>query len=125
MNNQNISFGRSQESVLATNKVLKNTYMLLSMTLIFSGVMAAVGMSMGLGHGAGLVANIAAIGLLWFALPRTANTTAGIPVIFLITGLFGLGLGRSLTITWRSTQALSLQRWAAQALYFWVYLVTL
>ena len=93
MNDQNLSFSRSQESVLATNKVLKNTYILLSMTLIFSGVMAATGVAMGLGHGMALVANIAAIGMLWFVLPRTANSTAGIPVLFAITGLFGLGLG--------------------------------
>lgn len=93
MNDQNLSFSRSQESVLATNKVLKNTYMLLSMTLVFSGIMAAAGMAMGLGHGAALIADIVAIGLLWFALPKTANSTAGIPVIFAITGLLGLGLG--------------------------------
>ncbi|MCW8854617.1 MAG: Bax inhibitor-1/YccA family protein [Gammaproteobacteria bacterium] len=93
MNDQNISLGRAQESILATNKVLKNTYALLSMTLIFSGLMAFVGVSMGLGHGAALVADIVAIGMLWFVLPRTANSTAGIPVIFAITGLLGLGLG--------------------------------
>ena len=93
MNDQNISLGRAQESVLATNKVLKNTYTLLSMTLIFSGLMAFVGVSTGLGFGAALVADIAAIAMLWFVLPRTANSTTGIPVIFAITGLFGLGLG--------------------------------
>jgi len=92
MNNPNISMSRSQESILATNKVLKNTYMLLSLTLVFSGVMAFIGMSLNLGHGASLVATIAAIVLLWFVLPRTANSTAGIPVIFAFTGLLGLGL---------------------------------
>lgn len=92
MNDHNISISRSQESVLSTNKVLKNTYMLLSMTLIFSGVMAAVGMSINLGFGASLVSSLVALGLLWFALPRTANSTAGIPVLFAITGLLGLGL---------------------------------
>lgn len=92
MNDHNISISRSQESVLSTNKVLKNTYMLLSMTLIFSGVMAAVGMSINLGHGASLVSSLVALGLLWFALPRTANSTTGIPVLFAITGLLGLGL---------------------------------
>ena len=92
MNDHNISLGRAQESVLATNKVLKNTYMLLSMTLIFSGVMALVGMTSGVGHGASLVSSLVAIGLLWFVLPRTANSTAGIPVLFAITGLLGLGL---------------------------------
>lgn len=92
MNDHNISLGHAQESVLATNKVLKNTYMLLSMTLIFSGVMALVGMSSGVGHGASLVSSLVAIGLLWFVLPRTANSSAGIPVLFAITGLLGLGL---------------------------------
>lgn len=92
MNDHNISISRSQESVLSTNKVLKNTYMLLSMTLIFSGLMAGVGMSINLGYGASLVSSLVALGLLWFALPRTANSSAGIPVLFAITGLLGLGL---------------------------------
>jgi modulator of FtsH protease len=93
MNHQNVSFGHSQESILATNKVLKNTYMLLSMTLVFSGILAAAGVAMNLGHGAALISTIVAIAMLWFVLPRTANSTAGIPVIFAITGLFGLGMG--------------------------------
>ncbi len=93
MNDQNISISRSQEAILATNKVLKNTYMLLSMTLVFSGVLAAVSVAMNLGHGVGLISSIVAMAMLWFVLPRTANSTAGIPVLFAITGLFGLGLG--------------------------------
>ena len=93
MNDQNITLSHSQESVLATNKVLKNTYALLSMTLLFSAVLAYASIAMGLGHGAALIANIAAIAMIWFVLPRTANSAAGIPVIFAITGLFGLGLG--------------------------------
>ncbi len=92
MNDLNISISRAQESALATNKVLKNTYLLLSMTLILSGAMAYIGMSINLGHGASLVSSIVAIVLLWFVLPRTANSSAGIPVLFVITGLLGLGL---------------------------------
>ncbi|VAW59144.1 Putative TEGT family carrier/transport protein [hydrothermal vent metagenome] len=92
MNDYNVSISRSQESALATNKVLKNTYLLLSMTLILSGAMAYVGMSINLGHGASLISSIVAIGMLWFVLPRTANSSAGIPVLFVITGLLGLGL---------------------------------
>lgn len=80
-------------SVLATNKLIRNTYMLLSMTLLFSAAVAAVGVATQLSQGFALISNIAAIGLLWFVLPRTANSAAGIPVIFGITGLFGLGLG--------------------------------
>jgi len=92
MNNPNVSIGHSQESILATNKVLKNTYMLLSATLVFSGVMAYVGMAMNAGFGMALVSNIVAIVLLWFVLPRTANTAMGIPVVFAFTGLLGFGI---------------------------------
>ena len=93
MNDQNISISRSQESILATNKVLKNTYLLLSMTLMFAGVLAAVSVAMNVGHGIALVSSIAAMVIMWFVLPRTANSSTGIPVLFAITGLFGLGLG--------------------------------
>jgi modulator of FtsH protease len=90
--NQSV-MSRSAESVLSTNKVIRNTYSLLSMTLVFSAVMAFISMSMVVSQGMALVANIAAIAMLWFVLPRTANSAAGVPVIFAITGLFGLGLG--------------------------------
>jgi modulator of FtsH protease len=93
MNDQNMSFSRTQESVLATNSVLKNTYMLLSMTLVFSGILGYAGVALEIGYGMALVADIVAIGMLWFVLPRTANSSAGIPVIFAITGLLGFGLG--------------------------------
>ena len=84
---------RTADSVLSTNKVLRNTYMLLSMTLLFSAVMAAVGVTMQVSPGAALVADIVAIAMLWFVLPRTANSATGIPVLFAITGLLGFGLG--------------------------------
>lgn len=84
---------RSAESVLSTNKVIRNTYSLLSMTLVFSAIAAFIGVKMGIGHGAALVADLVAIGILWFVLPRTANSAAGIPTIFAFTGLLGFGLG--------------------------------
>jgi len=93
MNEHGHVISRSSESVLATNKVLRNTYTLLSMTLLFAAVTAFVGVVSGVSFGMALIADIVAIGLLWFALPRTANSAAGIGVIFGITGLFGLGLG--------------------------------
>ena len=89
----NTAVTRSQEAILATNKVIRNTYILLSMTLIFSAAMAFVGVISGIGHGAALVADIVAIAILWFVLPRTANSAAGIPTIFAFTGLLGFGLG--------------------------------
>jgi modulator of FtsH protease len=47
--------------------------------------------------GIAFAATLIGIGLLWFALPRTQNSSAGIPVIFAITGLLGFGLGPMLT----------------------------
>lgn len=93
MNPMNIPGTQAQSSELATNKVLRNTYALLSLTLIFAGFMAFMGIMMQIGHGMALVADIVAIVMLWFVLPRTANSATGIPVIFAITGLLGFGLG--------------------------------
>jgi modulator of FtsH protease len=93
----NTAVTRAPEAILQTNKLIKNTYMLLSMTLIFSGVMAFVSILMQASFGIAFAATLIGIGLLWFALPRTQNSSAGIPVIFAITGLLGFGLGPMLT----------------------------
>ncbi len=76
-----------------TQKVLRNTYMLLSMTLAFSAVTAGISMSMNLGSGTAMIMSLAALALVWFVLPRTANTAMGLPVVFLFTGLLGAALG--------------------------------
>lgn len=77
----------------ATQKVLRNTYMLLSMTLAFSALTAGISMSMNMGHGMAMIMSIAALVLVWFVLPRTANSAMGLPVVFLFTGLLGAALG--------------------------------
>ncbi|MGQ0530433.1 MAG: Bax inhibitor-1 family protein, partial [Panacagrimonas sp.] len=77
----------------AAAKVLRQTYMLLSMTLLFSAVMAGASMALGVGYGLSLVCSLVSMGLLWFVVPRTANSEAGIWVVFLVTGLLGFGLG--------------------------------
>ncbi len=84
---------RSPEAILQTNKLIRNTYTLLSMTLLFSGLAAVISIMMNAPQGMGLISTLVGIGLLWFALPRTQNSGAGIPVIFAITGLLGFGLG--------------------------------
>ena len=92
---QNIGqvISRSSTSVLSTNKVIRNTYMLLSLTLLFSAVMAAVSMSVGISQTASLFCTLGAIGLLWFVLPRFENSAGGLVVVFAFAGLMGLGLG--------------------------------
>jgi modulator of FtsH protease len=89
----NTAVTRPSETILQTNKLIRNTYILLSMTLLFSGFAAFLGVVSGIGFGTALVANLAAIGILWFVLPKTANSGAGIPTIFAFTGLLGFGLG--------------------------------
>ena len=84
---------RRQESALATNKVLRNTYMLLSMTLLFSGLTAGISMAMQLPLGVYLGSVISAFLLIWLVLPRVAKSGAGIVAVFAITGLLGVGLG--------------------------------
>jgi len=80
------------------NKVLKNTYILLSATLAFSAVMALVSMSLAVPPIAYMISVIASMVLGIFVLPRTANSSTGIGVIFLVTGLLGFGLGSILSM---------------------------
>lgn len=80
-------------SALEVNKVLRNTYMLLGITLVFSALTAGVSMAVGIGHGVGLIMSLVAMGLIWFVLPRTANSSAGLAVVFAFTGLIGASLG--------------------------------
>ena len=74
-------------------KVLRNTYMLLAMTLLFSAAMTGISMVMGVPYGVSMISSLVAIALLWFVMPRTANSSAGIITVFAITGLLGFGLG--------------------------------
>ena len=83
----------TQADTTAVSRVLRNTYLLLSMTLAFSAVTAGIAMAIGLSHGAGMIMSLAAMGLIWFVLPRTAESAAGIGVVFAFTGLIGAGLG--------------------------------
>jgi modulator of FtsH protease len=92
-NMQSLSTARSESQILATNKVLKNTYALLSATLFFSVVMAFVSMAIEPPRAIGLFTMLGAMGLIWFALPRTANSSKGLWVVFGITGLLGFGIG--------------------------------
>ena len=98
MNRYENVVAHSGSEVVSSNKVLKNTYLLLSATLGFSALMAVASMAIGVPPIAYLVAVITAMVLGIFVLPRTANSTKGIGVIFLITGLLGFGLGSVLTM---------------------------
>ncbi|MGH1371552.1 MAG: Bax inhibitor-1/YccA family protein [Cellvibrionaceae bacterium] len=85
------------QSSVSTNKVLKNTYMLLALTMAVSAVACGVAMAIGLGRGAALMMNLAAIGMVWFVLPKTANSASGIYVVFGFTALLGASLGPTIS----------------------------
>ncbi len=93
MQQRDTLFESSQSSALEINKVLKNTYMLLGATLLFSSIMAGIGMAANIGHGISMICSFAAIAIIWFVIPRTANSEKGIIAVFAFTGLLGFGLG--------------------------------
>ena len=78
----NTVVARQAAGTLATNKLIRNTYTLLALTLLFSAAMAGVAMVVHLPFGLSQVASLISLGLLWFVLPRTANSGAGIGVTF-------------------------------------------
>ena len=84
--------GRSQTSVLATNKVIRNTYVLLSMTLAFSAVVAGVSVALALPHPGLILTLIGYFGLL-FLTAKLRNSSAGILAVFALTGFMGYTLG--------------------------------
>ncbi|WGE63494.1 Bax inhibitor-1 family protein [Actinobacillus equuli subsp. haemolyticus] len=92
MENRVISGAASGESLLSTHKVLRNTYLLLSMTLAFSAVIAFVAMSMNAPALPWWGLLISFYGLL-FLTNATANSGAGILSVFALTGFLGYTLG--------------------------------
>ncbi len=84
---------RSVEAgLLSTHKVLRNTYALLGMTLLFSALMAAAAMALNLGHGAALAMMLGGFVML-FVVQKMADSAKGLPAIFVFAGLMGGSLG--------------------------------
>jgi len=84
------------DAVVSTNKVLRNTYMLLGLTLLFSAMTAGVAMAMNLSHTMALVLMLVGFGLL-FVVNRTADSGKGLVAIFAFTGVMGASLGPMLS----------------------------
>ncbi|CAB0150003.1 Modulator of FtsH protease YccA [Pseudidiomarina piscicola] len=93
MNNQvHASTTQRGESVLQTNKVLRNTYMLLGLTLAFSAFTAFLSASMGLPRPGLIITLVGFYGLL-FLVHKTANSSMGLLSVFALTGFMGYTLG--------------------------------
>lgn len=83
---------RRGESVLSTNKVIRNTYMLLSMTLFFSAFTAWFAMKSKMPDLGVLVTLGGYFGLL-FVTQLLRNSAWGLLAVFALTGFMGLTLG--------------------------------
>lgn len=88
---QTLSAARSESQILATNKVLKNTYVLLAMTLLFSAGTAGLSMTLNLPH-FGLLSLVGYFALL-FLTTKFRDSGMGIFFVFMLTGFMGLTLG--------------------------------
>jgi modulator of FtsH protease len=85
-------------TVVTTNKLIRNTYTLLSMTLLFSAITATLSVMLNMPPMTYLVSIGVAFALMWFVLPRTAQSASGLGVVFAITGLLGFALGPILSM---------------------------
>ena len=83
---------QTQTQVAATNKVLRNTYGLLAMTLLFSAITAGAAVALGVQQMNILVFFIGAYGLM-FLVHKTANSALGLLATFAFTGFMGFALG--------------------------------
>ncbi|RKZ88766.1 MAG: BAX inhibitor (BI)-1/YccA family protein [Gammaproteobacteria bacterium] len=83
---------RSQQSILSTNKLLRNTYSLLAMTLVFSALTAGLSMAFNLPHPGLIITLVGYFGLL-FLTTKLRNSVWGIASVFALTGFMGLTLG--------------------------------
>ena len=74
------------------NKVLRNTYMLLGMTLLFSAFTAGVAMALQISQMTAMILSLTGFGLL-FVVNKTADSGKGIVAVFAFTGVLGAALG--------------------------------
>ncbi|MFP3458176.1 FtsH protease modulator YccA, partial [Psychrobacter sp. SIMBA_152] len=65
MNNRSQTYVGQNESTLAVNKVLRNTYTLLAMTLAFSAIVATISTMMNLPYPGFIITLVAYFGLLF------------------------------------------------------------
>ncbi|MFP8967833.1 Bax inhibitor-1/YccA family protein [Pokkaliibacter sp. CJK22405] len=83
--------GSHELSTSVANKVIRNTYSLLSMTLVFSAICAAVSTTLNFGLHP-LLNLVVMIGLL-FAIQWQRNSVMALPLTFAFTGFAGFTLG--------------------------------
>jgi len=93
MNNTSTAImNQSQVTTFATNKVIRNTYTLLSMTLLFSALTAGGSMALNLPHPGLLLTLGGYFGLLKLT-TKFRDSSLGLAFVFALTGFMGYTLG--------------------------------
>ena len=87
-----LSTHRSAQRVFAQNKVIRNTYLLLSITLLFSAVTAVAAMALNMPWLHPLLVLALFMGLL-FIVEKSRNSGWGLFWVFVFTGFMGVTLG--------------------------------
>ena len=110
---------QTQDRSISINKVLKNTYILLAMTLAFSALTATVATIINIGPTFSLILTLVGFGLL-FVVSKTANSSKGIFWVFMFTGVMGASLGNMLNhyLAMANGTALIMQALGSTALIF-------
>ncbi len=83
---------QSEASILSTNKMLRNTYTLLSLTLLFSAATAFLAMTLNMSPMGPLITMGGYFALL-FLTSKFSNSALGLVFVFALTGFMGLTLG--------------------------------
>jgi modulator of FtsH protease len=91
MNSSHYEIAQTRDAA-ATNSLIRNTYTLLAMTLLFSAATAAFAMALDL-RGPGLLLTIVGYFGLLFAVHKLRNSAWGILAVFALTGFMGFTLG--------------------------------
>ena len=92
METRSIPMNRAEASVLSTNKVIRNTYMLLSLTLLFSALTAGASAALKLPHPGIIITLVGYFGLLFLTM-KLRNSAGGLVSVFALTGFMGYTLG--------------------------------
>lgn len=87
----------TQTQGVVINRVLRNTYMLLSLTLVFAAIVAGTAMALNLPRPGFIITLVGFYGLL-FLVSKTQNSAAGIPSVFALTGFMGYTIGPILSM---------------------------
>jgi len=92
MNSPQPMIARRAAALPVANKLIRNTYALLAMTLLFSAATAGVSIMFNLPHPGLIITLVGYFGLL-FLTHKLQNSVWGLAAVFALTGFMGLTLG--------------------------------